>query len=164
MTIFLIYTLLITFIAARFIAISPVSLGFTVLLIALIISILIVPLITSWFRFIMFIIYVGGILVIFSYFAALQPNQHITNWSWGFLPAIIIAALLTIIDLQPITVPVYRVYIDLLFTYQNRLIILFIGLLLFLALIIVVKVSHSHEGPLRPFFYVQAHSKNSPCH
>lgn len=164
MTIFLIYALLITLIAARFIAISPVSLGFTVLLIALVISILIVPLITSWFRFIIFIIYVGGILVIFSYFAALQPNQHITNWSWGLLPTIIITSLLTTVDFQPIVTPTYNVHINLLFTYQNRIIILFMGLLLFLALIIVVKVSHSYEGPLRPFLYAQAYSKNPPCY
>lgn len=32
---------------------------------------------SRWFGFIIFLIYIGGILVIFAYFTAIQPNQEI---------------------------------------------------------------------------------------
>lgn len=43
--------------------------------------------------------------------------------------------------------------IQLLFS-KNILIIVFLGIILFLALIAVVKVSSLSKGPLRPFNYV----------
>ena len=109
----------------------------------------------SWFGLILFLIYIGGILVIFSYFVVIQPNQHLE------IKTLIITTILTIFILsrffinQPKTL--YSIFTlksapPFLLILPNSLIILLIlAIVLFLALVAAVKITKLHEGPLRPF-------------
>jgi NADH-ubiquinone oxidoreductase chain 6 len=54
----------------------PLSLGLWILILSISISVLIRTSFSRWFGFIIFLIYIGGILVIFAYFVAIQPNQQ----------------------------------------------------------------------------------------
>lgn len=138
---------------------TPLILGLWVLLIALFISTLIGLTTYSWLGLLVFLIYVGGILVMFAYFTAIQPNQYFN-----------------IIYIKPLLITTFILFITITITSHNTLLIsqnhstipsilslyhlinipilILLGLILFLALIAVVKVSKSLLGPLRPFNYV----------
>lgn len=133
---------------------TPISLGFWILLISLFISITYGSYTLSWFGFIIFLIYIGGILVIFSYFAAIQPNQDIGVFNsmfyfllfYQFIPVNCCCFFLD-------NFKVNYWWIRSIFNYFNIPILEFLGLVLFLALISVVKISINRVAPLRPFKY-----------
>nr|QNN93080.1 NADH dehydrogenase subunit 6 [Platynereis cf. australis PA-2020] len=131
--------------------ISPINLGVTVLAIALIMSIMLAMITSSWFGFITFIIYVGGMLVMFAYFAALQPNQHITNWNWLLTPTWCLILLYILTQNTSIVWPNYTPDTMEVYSMTNMILPVFLALILFLALIVVVKTARADEGPLRPF-------------
>nr|QNN93054.1 NADH dehydrogenase subunit 6 [Platynereis sp. 2 PA-2020] len=164
MTLLMLNALIITLFFSCLTTLSPINLGVTVLMIALFMSIMLAMITSSWFGFIAFIIYVGGMLVMFAYFAALQPNQYITNWNWLLTPSwclillYILSQNVSILwsDYMPNTMEIYSM--------TNVVLPVFLALILFLALIVVVKTARADEGPLRPFSYVQTYTKNSPSH
>jgi len=133
---------------------TPISIGFWILLISLFISIIYGRYILSWFGFIIFLIYIGGILVMFSYFAAIQPNQDIGVFnsilyfllSYQFIP---INCCCFLID----NFQINQWWIRGVFNYFNIPVLEFLGLILFLALIRVVKIRINIVAPLRPFKY-----------
>lgn len=56
---------------------SPVVLNIFILFLSLIVSICMGFIVCSWAGYIMFLIYVRGMLIIFIYFSAIQPNQRL---------------------------------------------------------------------------------------
>ena len=136
---------------------SPVLLLFNILIIALTISWLTGAIFRSWYSFLVFLIYIGGIIVMFSYFVALSPNQYLKIKS---VTIIIILAMLII------SLPTFYSYnptefnnsnkFDSLYLYRPVLvpILLFIIILLLMIILIVVKIINTSKGPLRPFIYV----------
>ena len=140
-------------------ALTPLSLGIWILLFSLTIALLVRSFISSWWGIVLFLIYVGGLLVIFAYFRAVTPNQQ-----WELLPLVIFSFLLVIIlwlnnDLFFSPDPVLSFNYSYSSSYtptkitESANIILYLTLasILFLALIIVVKISRLTSGPLRPF-------------
>lgn len=147
-TVISLLSITLTIIIAR----SPIRLGVIVLFIALFTAFFLASYLSGWFGLITFIIYIGGILVIFAYFAALQPNQHITSPAIFILPVIVIIRYIIVTLITPIIYNSSIPTITILILSPYFLLFLGLALLLFLALIAVVKVSRSHEGPLRPFY------------
>lgn len=138
---------------------SPLILGSWILLIALSISFILRVLTLSWLGILVFLIYIGGILVIFAYFTAIQPNQHfqINNMLLVFLFTFIPIIVILITNNKTPTVEINNLQIDSLISlyhWHNIITLFLLGALLFLALVAVVKVSKSTLGPLRPFNYV----------
>ena len=131
---------------------TPICLGFWVLIFSLFASIFCGSFYISWFGFIIFLIYIGGILVIFSYFAAIQPNQDvIINKPFFYFFFIYLILPLNFssfsIDLFGYT----SWWVRCIFYPVNIICIILLGLSLFLALISVVKVTITSFSPLRPF-------------
>jgi len=131
---------------------SPISLGMWILILSLFISILVRAFYFSWFGFIIFLIYIGGILVIFSYFVAIQPNQYIR------LKKPILFFVLSFINLPinvyPVLTDLYIIqswWVSSIFYLINIWILLILGFVLFLALIRVVKITIVNIAPLRPY-------------
>lgn len=133
---------------------SPVQITLIIILIALLTAALFSNLISSWYAFLLFLIYVGGILVIFAYFTATSPNQQITN-----IKKVIIAILvrfsfsiITIYRLDFFQSVNYRSYqIISIFSSNNSYILIGITIILLLTIIIVVKLASRSKGPLRSF-------------
>nr|YP_009471365.1 NADH dehydrogenase subunit 6 [Marphysa tamurai]AVG72588.1 NADH dehydrogenase subunit 6 [Marphysa tamurai] len=110
---------------------------------------------TSWFALILFLIYIGGMLVMFSYFVVIQPNQHLemkkmilaTSLSTSvlFLPHLNMAiptfTTSSLNNMEPF----------LLLLPNSFIVFLLLASILFLILIAVVKISKIQDGPLRPF-------------
>lgn len=145
---------------------TPASLSINIWIIALLTACLISYCSSPWFGFIIFLIYIGGMLVIFAYFTAINPNQYISTTIINiFLPAILwliilplIMPALPIITYNPLTLPPALILIK----YGPILILTF---LLFFTIVAVAKITPSYTGalrPLRPKLYVPAFTKISP--
>lgn len=138
---------------------SPLPIGLWILLLSLIFSLSISISTSSWFGLIFFLIYVGGLLVIFAYFVALSPNQQLAISSpiiFFFFTCLITFSILYhnyLISSPLITSPIFPPHL-IFYSLNNAPILIAIALLLFLTLVAVVKIARRVEGPLRPFNYV----------
>ena len=141
----------------------PLTLGFVILRISSFLSIILCKLVLSWFGYRIFLVYVGGILVMFSYVVALAPN--ITGFNTLFF--IGLGSCLFLVNLVLIYVVGFGGLIETdavsnlyvkggsivygLFNSKNIIIIIFLLLILLITMIIVVKICYYRSGPLRPF-------------
>lgn len=140
-------------------ATAPLRLGAWILILAILFSIITAITTSSWFGLILFIIYVRGILVIFSYFTAISPNQqlHISNILYSLLITLILTFIFFFSKsvLAPSLSFSKNTYNrpNLTYFYTSHLIptLILLGILLLLALILVVKIVEHKKGPLRPF-------------
>lgn len=138
-----------------FIISSPIVLGAWIISLALFTSLALSALSTSWLGLIIFIIYIGGLLVMFAYFVALTPNLIIEGASILVLSiAALIVSTLTI-TFFPLALKkggTIRSQAPLInFLTANPSAIIALALVLFLALVAVVKLSSSFSAPLRPY-------------
>ena len=138
-----------------FLIIRPLSIGVTILFIALIVAILFSYAISSWIAFLIFLIYIGGILVIFSYFVSLTPNQSI-NILYIILTISItiltIYLLTSLISIKPQPLSFYSTQSNIFYLKLNSPILILLALILLITIIIVVKLTTTNKGPLRPFY------------
>lgn len=137
-------------------AASPLFLGLWVLFLALSLSLVLTVLSYSWLGLFIFLIYVGGLLVMFAYFVALAPNHLLERKSIFFLAFATYPALFFI--LGPNTLILTSDFssnaqspLTALLLEHSIPIYIFLALVLFLALIAVVKVRTVSSGPLRPY-------------
>ena len=136
-------------------AINPLTLGLLILLLALLLSIIFSISISSWVALLIFLIYIGGILVIFSYFVAITPNQNLSVisvlrillssiFTLGFIST-------TLNILTPINL-IYTTQTNIMYEKYNISVLIMLALILLFTIVVVVKVSIHNKGPLRPFF------------
>lgn len=143
-------------ILSTLLTINPATLRIWLILSAAILSITLGLSFTSWFGLILFLIYIGGILVIFSYFVVIQPNQRLEIKPLIITTITTLIILTAVFNYQPkISYPLpssSRETPPFLLLIPNALIILLIlAIILFLALVAAVKITKLQEGPLRPF-------------
>lgn len=136
---------------------SPLTIGLWVLLLALALARLIALSISPWFGLTIFLIYVGGMLVIFAYFAALTPNQPHEILKIGlilrltliiiFTPTLYLGNLLE----SFLSYSSIKPELTILTPWSSRAFIIVV-IILFFILVSVVKVADIFKGPLRPFY------------
>lgn len=136
---------------------TPIILGINILAIALLLSTTLATSISSWYAFLVFLIYIGGILVIFAYFLALSPNQQMPT-TRNIIYIIITLTTLTIVTIitkTKISIP-QEMFQDNMYLYSvsTSPILILLALVLLLTIVIVVKLTNRSKGPLRPFNYV----------
>lgn len=132
----------------------PLRRGISILLIALSVSFLVASYLSSWFGLLIFLIYVGGLLVIFAYFSSINPNQQLEFLkilSFILLGLLYCRATFSFFLPTSISISPTSPFILFLISWPNTFILLGLGGVLFLALIIVVKITSLSDGPLRPF-------------
>nr|AOV83582.1 NADH dehydrogenase subunit 6 [Phasianella australis] len=145
-------------------ATQPLSLGLCIMSLSITLCLFISFSATSWYAYILFLIYVGGLLVMFAYVSALMPNN---KFSGHFFPVLILLSLLFLMIFSALY------FMDLSdLSWQNTLsatkarhhlggflmdpktisITIILGLILLLNLVAVVKICNPSEksGPLRP--------------
>ena len=136
---------------------SPLNLGLWIIIIAIFMAASISFITVSWFGLLLFIIYVGGLLVIFAYFVAISPNQEINfiNIIVVFVTTLTATAVIRgsfLPSKQFISISATKKQIALFFYSSINIVpLVLIALTLLIALIAVVKVSNRNSGPLRPF-------------
>jgi len=118
---------------------------------------------TSWYSYILFLVFVGGLLVIFAYVAVLAPNTFFLNSKpilWIFLIFLLgLAASSTFFSSNSSSIihpslqassssESKRTGSDLIFINSTSIIII-LGVILLIALLAVVKICYYQQGPLR---------------
>lgn len=135
---------------------SPTVLGLWIIFTALLIATIVACSSISWLGLIIFLIYVGGLLVIFAYFVALTPNIIIESALWmltlitiSFTLLFIFFLFTSLLDTKTFSISSNFPIIN--FFIVNSFAILCLVVVLFIALVSVVKVCASTSAPLRPF-------------
>lgn len=125
-----------------------------------------------WFSYILFLIFIGGILILFIYISSLASNEKVI-FSYSFFIKILIfinfLILIIIIDKFYIInffnnteiikfnslILIKENYFSLSKIYDspNNLIIILLISYLLLTLIVIVKITFKFNGPLRPKHY-----------
>nr|BBB55891.1 NADH dehydrogenase subunit 6 [Oncomelania hupensis nosophora] len=143
---------------------QPLSLGLSIMLSTLFLCMSSAMLISSWYAYILFLIYVGGLLVMFAYVAALSPNTLFSGMNaiifFIVLSTIISAILYNHYFIDPMKTEILNTWAETkkLKTYGIELvsphyisILIALGAILLLNLIVVVKICFYQHTPLRPF-------------
>uniref|UniRef100_UPI0030E3734C NADH dehydrogenase subunit 6 n=1 Tax=Pilargis verrucosa TaxID=1818081 RepID=UPI0030E3734C len=140
---------------SMFMSSAPLTLGMWVLMLALLMASFISLTLHSWLSLLLFLIYIGGLLVMFAYFSAIQPNQHMElhKMMSAFISTLII------LDFQMDQISLNPAYLNqpalssitTIYSFNNIMVLILLASILFLALVAVVKISQNLQGPLRPF-------------
>nr|YP_010610691.1 NADH dehydrogenase subunit 6 [Opisthoteuthis massyae]WAP91459.1 NADH dehydrogenase subunit 6 [Opisthoteuthis massyae]WAP91485.1 NADH dehydrogenase subunit 6 [Opisthoteuthis massyae] len=147
--------------------IQPLSLGFMLMVISILSSVVVSLISYSWYGYMLFLVYVGGMLVMFMYVISLIPNTLFISTKGFILFFLFFFSVLLVINFS-----LYN-YMNLNvmeFIYMNMNTIsmgnsglimmgynfycyVMLGVLLLFVLISVVKICYYCEGPLRVFKY-----------
>ena len=132
---------------------TPIIIGITILTLSLSFACLFAYTIRSWYAFIIFLIYVGGMLIIFSYFISLTPNNRS-----NYLPKLklflftYLASFLRLIYSNNIYINTnYSFNVFYLYKINYFPVLLFMILILLFIIVIVIKIISQTKGPIRPF-------------
>nr|QED22467.1 NADH dehydrogenase subunit 6 [Amynthas sp. SC201006-03] len=136
---------------------TPIMLGINILAMALLLSATLATSMSSWYALLVFLIYVGGMLVMFAYFLALTPNQQMPTTSNAIYMVMTLTMLtmVMVITKTKIFIPL-ETNQDNMYLYSMSVapILIVLALILLLTMLIVVKLTNRSKGPLRPFNYV----------
>nr|YP_010155129.1 NADH dehydrogenase subunit 6 [Oregonia gracilis]QQX28747.1 NADH dehydrogenase subunit 6 [Oregonia gracilis] len=144
----------------------PLSLGLTLLLQTVSISLNTgLSLYSFWFSYILFMIFLGGMLVLFIYVASLASNEPFSfSFIYFFISLLILVLILLVcMIMDPIlltdfsSLPTSSINTNLstplitswIYSNSNMMFTLFIIFYLLLTLIVVVKITNLFKGPLR---------------
>ena len=144
----------------------PLSLGLTLLLQTVLIALTTgFSTYSFWFSYILFIIFLGGILVLFIYVASLASNEifSFSLVAFIFYSFFVIISTFLFIFLDPLLAPIRTfiptstinlqlstpIIVRWIYNSASMMFTLFIVLYLLLTLIVVVKIVNLFKGPLR---------------
>jgi len=147
----------------------PLGIGLTLLVQTLLIALstgLTAP--TFWFSYILFLVFLGGILVLFIYVASLASNEIFSFSTKLFFTLTVLFVIIVLIILlyDPLSTPsndyfneltswtltkdILNLFIFKIYNITNYLLTLLAVIYLLLALVIVANIVSIQEGPLRP--------------
>nr|YP_009421075.1 NADH dehydrogenase subunit 6 [Viviparus chui]ASR74842.1 NADH dehydrogenase subunit 6 [Viviparus chui] len=142
---------------------QPLSLGFSIIMFTLLMCILISMFLSSWYAYILFLIYVGGLLVMFAYVAALIPNIMMSMSSSMFLFFVIQICIMYVytycyfIDSKSLVMYNYVAMVNMKMTGIELVspefisIMISLGVILLINLVVVVKICYHKYSVMRPF-------------
>nr|YP_009487064.1 NADH dehydrogenase subunit 6 [Semisulcospira coreana]QVD40471.1 NADH dehydrogenase subunit 6 [Semisulcospira gottschei]BBB06411.1 NADH dehydrogenase subunit 6 [Semisulcospira coreana] len=155
---------------------QPLSLGLSIMFSTMFLCVLIAMYLSSWYGYILFLIYVGGLLVMFAYVAALSPNILFSGMS-AFLFFLSAQVLIPVIVFNSVFLDTNN--LSFLVGEQELMesmkilgielaspslisILVGLGVILLINLIVVVKICYYQHGTLRPYktMYAHSYSKN----
>nr|QHZ87526.1 NADH dehydrogenase subunit 6 [Mesopodagrion tibetanum] len=115
----------------------------------------------AWFSYILFLVFLGGMLVLFIYMTSVASNEMFQKGNIMVLPPMIIILMIMylMIDFTWLMNNTEEIYYNFmsekvslstsLFNYPNNIMTTVAVLYLFLTLIVVVKITESYLGPIR---------------
>nr|YP_009537165.1 NADH dehydrogenase subunit 6 [Callistoctopus luteus]ATU06704.1 NADH dehydrogenase subunit 6 [Callistoctopus luteus] len=170
MVLMMVFSLVFSLISLLVVLIQPLSLGFMLMVISIFMSVLISFFIYSWYGFMLFLVYIGGLMVMFMYIISLIPNliffskgmvMYLVIMMTGFffMNLFMMYSSLDVVMLKLVVVEMKNVTMGLstvVMSSYNFFCYVFLGVLLLLILISVVKICYYCEGPLRVFKYKYA--------
>nr|YP_010454130.1 NADH dehydrogenase subunit 6 [Neorossia caroli]QXJ42146.1 NADH dehydrogenase subunit 6 [Neorossia caroli] len=145
--------------------IQPLSLGFMLMSMVLCMSVLMGMIIFSWYGYLLFLVYVGGMLVMFSYVISLIPNfifvsSKVVLYFFSIFFGFMVMNFFITKDMIGSEVKDIMMFnysgmsmggSSVIMMYDNFFCYLLLGFILLFVLISVVKICYYCEGPLRVF-------------
>nr|YP_010583804.1 NADH dehydrogenase subunit 6 [Pteroctopus tetracirrhus]UXN84000.1 NADH dehydrogenase subunit 6 [Pteroctopus tetracirrhus] len=170
MVLMMIFSLGFSLVSVLIVLIQPLSLGFLIMLINIFMSVMVSFFIYSWYGFMLFLVYIGGLLVMFMYIISLIPNLIFFSSGMmlymliGFMGFFLMNMIVMYgnLDVNVMKIKVMEIsnssmgLSSLIMSKYNFVCYVFLGILLLLILISVVKICYYCEGPLRVFKYKYA--------
>lgn len=150
---------------------QPLLFGLVILILTTLLAVIIRFLLSPWYAYSFFIIFIGGLLVMFAYVSALSPNYFQKTQFPPFLLQLLIIPPLFFFLTLPAPSPSqssHLYYFNILKTANdiysptNYPLLLLLILTLLIILTLVVKISNTTKGPLRPFNYLLSISVRPP--
>lgn len=131
---------------------SPTILSLGALTLALLLRVSLVLVFRSWFRFVMFLLYIGGIIVVIIYFSTLVPNQQLKfRMGWLLVMGLVRVFLFRKVQLfEEVLVSTGGVESLSFYERGNLYISLCLLVFLFILIVLVVSVTRFFGAPLRP--------------
>nr|YP_009551281.1 NADH dehydrogenase subunit 6 [Ceratophyllus wui]QAA12296.1 NADH dehydrogenase subunit 6 [Ceratophyllus wui] len=150
----------------------PLSMGFMLMIQTLWISIFIgIISKTFWFSYILFITFLGGMLILFIYMTSLSSNEYfkfsIKTFMFSLMMSIIMLLIINFMDLTFLNYlnnsdsfifnslsysNINILNMNKLYNYPNNLITITLIIYLLMTLIIVIKITDLFIGPMRKNF------------
>lgn len=138
----------------------PLAIIFILILQTILISIILYSIIQfPWFSYTLILVFLGGILILFTYISNIASNEIFKPNLKIFLPILIVPLITLVITLpkQNLSIEVKRIFNT---SYRNIIVLkpfswsimpvtLLIGLYIILTLLTVVKIRKINRGPLR---------------
>nr|ATZ70297.1 NADH dehydrogenase subunit 6 [Conus vulcanus] len=143
---------------------QPLSLGLVIMILTLFMCLVSSMTTSAWYGYILFLIYVGGLLVMFAYVAALSPNVLFGGLTPFFSLMLLFPILFVFFYFYSFKDPSYlsfepsfskfmylKMYgIELISPYMISVLI-GLGTILLINLIVVAKICYYQQASLRPF-------------
>nr|YP_010309832.1 NADH dehydrogenase subunit 6 [Sphragifera sigillata]UMR54945.1 NADH dehydrogenase subunit 6 [Sphragifera sigillata] len=170
----MLFSLLLIFISIMMLFFNnPLSMGLMILLQTLLICLLSGMLIkTYWFSYILFLTFLGGLLVLFIYVSSISSNEMFKssfNLKYTWMVGVIILLFINLLSMKNLTWMNFSINSDMdnffnlilfinnenkinlskLYNNQNFLIMMMLMIYLFITLISVVKITNIFYGPIR---------------
>nr|YP_010614719.1 NADH dehydrogenase subunit 6 [Enchytraeus irregularis]WAS35294.1 NADH dehydrogenase subunit 6 [Enchytraeus irregularis] len=153
LTMMILTSMMITLASAMTLSMNPLSMGIIILMTSLILTLVYSTMMTSWIAFLIFLIYIGGMLVMFAYFVALTPNQQMNLMT--LIPLMMLFTVtfmyMTMSKMSPTMSTLNMKYMYTFYLTNNVPLLLILALILLFTMIVVVKLVTNNKGPLRPF-------------
>nr|QGW36205.1 NADH dehydrogenase subunit 6 [Monodonta labio] len=142
---------------------QPLSLGLCVMSLSVGFCVLIGLSLASWYGYVLFLVYVGGLLVMFAYVSALAPNNFFSSakmvggFCFVFLIGLGMAGTLYFAEIVGLggTVVEFGEFKGMsasgkmVVSPSSMVLIIVLGVVLLINLLAVVKVCYYQQGPLR---------------
>ncbi len=144
---------------------QPLSLGLCIIVLTILYSLLISLSSSSWYGYILFLVFIGGLLVIFAYVSVLAPNTFFTDAKPILILLLVFISTAFITNnfssqdshntAHPTRDTGFSQYLsrtgtDLIKINSTSLAII-LGVILLIALLAVVKICLHQQGPLQPY-------------
>lgn len=147
------------------IVIQPLRLGFMLIIVTLCVRGLVGIITFSWYGYLLFLVYIGGLLVMFMYVISLIPNLIFLSSKvfmyffiifFGFIIMnFFVTKEVVSVDIKDLSLFDYSTMRigggSMIMMYDNFMCYLLLGVILLFVLISVVKICYYCEGPLRVF-------------
>nr|YP_009572107.1 NADH dehydrogenase subunit 6 [Umbonium thomasi]QBI37698.1 NADH dehydrogenase subunit 6 [Umbonium thomasi] len=144
---------------------QPLSLGLCVMILSIFMCMLLGLLVSSWYGYVLFLVYVGGLLVMFAYVSALAPNnffssiKSVVGFLFVWLSSIIMVSTLYFPSSGVVAgVSLFSEFKDvsssgmMVISPSSMCLVIVLGSVLLINLLAVVKICYYQQGPLRSHF------------
>nr|BAJ09652.1 NADH dehydrogenase subunit 6 [Cerithidea djadjariensis]BAJ09660.1 NADH dehydrogenase subunit 6 [Cerithidea djadjariensis]BDA99912.1 NADH dehydrogenase subunit 6 [Pirenella pupiformis] len=144
---------------------QPLSLGLSIMFSTMLLCLAVGMFLSSWYGYILFLIYVGGLLVMFAYVAALSPNVLFGGggpfiflaFTQFFVPVVLFNS--TFLDMSSLSpflssremLSSMKILGIELVSPSLVSVLVGLGVVLLINLIVVVKICYYQRSTLRPF-------------
>nr|YP_010478387.1 NADH dehydrogenase subunit 6 [Nesophrosyne kanawao]UVI59831.1 NADH dehydrogenase subunit 6 [Nesophrosyne kanawao] len=137
---------------------TPMSMGVMLLILTAVSTFLMANILTTaWIPMIMFLMLIGGLLILFMYMSSIVPNEKFTtNILMVIMPAIVFAMPLGTVMVEPLmnesllsTMLIDNISMIKMYNKKTFIITVFMFMYLLLSMIVVTKIVKIFSGPLR---------------